>query len=536
MSRWVIGPEDRTFTVFGRARLSADLAEERIDAFLGIPSAEEGGVTATSSARLPGDLASRASAAVDGDTTTAYRTPFNGIAGTTLEFTYPEPVSVDDLQLQVVADGRHSLPTLVSLSVDGGPSQQYELEPLPLGEGEPRGTVATLTVPTGVLTGTTFRLSIDAVTEAESEDWFGRSRIVLPLAIAEVGLPTVSVPSSARLDDRCRDDLITLDGEPVPVAVRGTVGAAAAGDSVELVGCGDAADGVEIAAGRQLLVTAPGDEVDLDVDLLALSSAPGGGAGADTLVEPTSDGPNPPSTETRRTGRNDYEVRVSGAGEPYWVVLGQSFGAGWSATTTDGEDLGAPTLVNGYANGWRIDPSRLGADVTVQLRWTPQRLVWAGLGASALGVLLCLALALWPRRSRTDDGPALVTGQPMEPVLHRPDTVDGPALAPVRAAVVGLVAGVVGVVFVGWVAGLAVALLVGVSLVWSRGQLVLRAAALGLLAAAFGYVVLKQARNDYPLDFDWMEWFQITHQWTLAAMVLVFASVVVDSLRRSGED
>lgn len=535
LSRWVIGPEDRTFTVFGRARLSADLPEERIDAFLGIPSADEGGVTATSSARLPGDLASRASAAVDGDTTTAFRTPFNGIVGTALEFTYPEPVTVDDLQLRVVADGRHSLPTAVSLSVDGGPSEQFQLEPLPLGEGEPRGTVATLTVPTGERTGTTFRLSIDAVNEAESEDWFGRSRIVLPLAIAEVGLPTVAVPSSARLDERCRDDLITLDGAPVPVAVRGTVGAAAAGDSVELVGCGDAADGVEIAAGRQLLATAPGAEVDLDVDLLALSSVAGGAAGPDTLVEPTSDGPTPPSTETRRTGRNDYEVDVSGADEPYWVVLGQSFGDGWSATTTEGDDLGEPTLVNGYANGWRIDPAELGADVTVQLRWTPQRLVWVGLGASVLGVLLCLGLALWPRRGRAEDAPTLVTGGPMEPVLHRPDSVDGPALAPVRAAVVGLVAGVVGAVFVGWVAGLAVALLVGVSLVWNRGQLVLRVAAVGLLGAAFGYVVLKQARNDYPLDFDWMEWFQITHQWTLTAVVLMSASVVVDSLRRNGD-
>ena len=44
---------------------------------IGLPGAADGGVTATSSERLPGDPGSRASVAVDGDLHTAYQTPVN---------------------------------------------------------------------------------------------------------------------------------------------------------------------------------------------------------------------------------------------------------------------------------------------------------------------------------------------------------------------------------------------------------------------------------------------------------------------------
>jgi hypothetical protein len=44
-------------------------------------------------------------------------------------------------------------------------------------------------------------------------------------------------------------------------------------------------------------------------------------------------------------------------------------------------------------------------------------------------------------------------------------------------------------------------------------------------------VVAKQARNAYPLDFNWVRWFAATHRWTLAAVLLVLAAVVVDGLR-----
>ena len=176
MRRWLEGPVERSFATYGRARLSRWLADDAIDALVGLPDAAEGGVTATSSERLPGDLRSRASAAVDGDPLTAYQTPINGVTGQWIEFTYAEPVSIDELVLEVVDDGSHSLPTQVTLSVDGGPGRTVEL---PATGSRPRAAGQTMPLVGEIepVTGTTFRVTIDEVVEANSTDWFGYLRI-----------------------------------------------------------------------------------------------------------------------------------------------------------------------------------------------------------------------------------------------------------------------------------------------------------------------------------------------------------------------
>jgi hypothetical protein len=92
-------------------------------------------------------------------------------------------------------------------------------------------------------------------------------------------------------------------------------------------------------------------------------------------------------------------VVVHGATAPFWMVLGQSTDAGWHATT-DGHDLGTSQLIDGYANGWLVHPSRAGGTMTISLTWTPQRLVNVALVTSAAALLACVVLACWPRRWR----------------------------------------------------------------------------------------------------------------------------------------
>ena len=555
MRRWVIGPVDRRYTIYGTARLDVRLDDASLDTMLGHRDAAAGGVTATSSTRLPGSPASRASSAVDGDSDTAYTSPLGGGVGAELEFTYAEPVTVDDLQLEVLSDGRHSVPDVVSVSVDGAPPVQHRLDGVALGDGEPRDTTRTLTVPTGQLTGTTFRITVDSVVEAESKDWFGGARTVMPIGIAEVGLPAVEAPpADTPLDAPCRTDLVTIDGEPVAVRVVGTVGEAEAGDPLDLEACDGAAggaagassDGVAIPAGKVLLEThgAP----DVDVDVLALSSAAGGAAGTDTLETPLDDGPAPPSTTTDRAGRNAYRVDVRDAEEPYWVVLGQSFGPGWSARVVDAGsgnqgggdevDLGAPTLVNGYANGWRVDPSKVGPDATIEISWTPQRLVWVGLGLSALGVLACLVLIVvgaLRRRTRASTTEIAEAGAAMEPTWAGLRAVDGDSLPIGRAVVGALVAGVVVGLAAGPLVGAAIAVVTGVGLGVRSGQRWLRLSSVVMAAASFGFIVAKQLHYGYEIDFDWVSNFELTHSWTMFAILALLAAVVVD-LIRSGED
>lgn len=128
-------------------------------------------------------------------------------------------------------------------------------------------------------------------------------------------------------------------------------------------------------------------------------------------------------------------MTVDGADEPYWVVLGQSWSPGFTTTTSDGRSLGEPTLINGYANGWLVDPQEYGSDLSVEITWAPQRLVWIGIGLSSLGVLACLGLILLPllRRRRARTTAASWSGRtsvlPAVPVVASPWQADGPVLA-----------------------------------------------------------------------------------------------------------
>ena len=58
-------------------------------------------------------------------------------------------------------------------------------------------------------------------------------------------------------------------------------------------------------------------------------------------------------------------------------------------------------LVDGYANGWLVDPTT-DESFDVVLEWAPQRSVWAGLAVSVAAVLGCLAIVAvtwWRRRA-----------------------------------------------------------------------------------------------------------------------------------------
>jgi len=211
-------------------------------------------------------------------------------------------------------------------------------------------------------------------------------------------------------------------------------------------------------------------------------------------------------------------------------VLGQSHSPGFTATTADGVDLGEPTVVNGYANGWLVDPAEVGPDATITVAWTPQRVVWVALVLSAVGVLVCLALLVRP--------PSLLAGAPTEddrremaPRAVAPLSSDGPALALPRAVAWAAALGVLTALLAGWVVGAVVAAVAAVALGVRRGEWVARATGIALLAASASFVVLKQWRNDYLVDFNWMNQFEVTHAWTLAAVALLVADAVIAHLR-----
>jgi arabinofuranan 3-O-arabinosyltransferase len=217
---------------------------------------------------------------------------------------------------------------------------------------------------------------------------------------------------------------------------------------------------------------------------------------------------------------------VTGARQPYWVVLGQSLSPGFRATTSAGVDLGPPTLVNGFANGWLIDPAEVGADQTITITWAPQRLVWFGLGASVLGVLACLVLLCWPRRRRSAPDAAAT-----EPIGIAPFAVDGGVPTRAIGATLTLATATVSWIIAGPFVALGMAAVAALAAFVPRGQVVVRLVGIGMWAAAAGFVILKELRNHYVIDFNWMNQFEVTHAWTLAAVICLALDTVVSAVR-----
>ena len=139
-------PTARDFGVRGQVRLSTQSPDEVIDVLLGLPSAADGGMTVRSSARLPGSVQARASSALDGDPTTAWTTPFGDPVGQWAEVALPAPTTVDHLDLQVVADGRHSVPTQIRVDA-GGQSRTVDLPAIADGKRKNATTSVPVTFP-----------------------------------------------------------------------------------------------------------------------------------------------------------------------------------------------------------------------------------------------------------------------------------------------------------------------------------------------------------------------------------------------------
>ncbi len=558
MARVFDVPTLRSFGIGGEARLEASASEELLDALLGIPSAAQGGLTATSSDSLPGDLTARAHAAVDGDLTTAWSTPFASIDGQWVEIALPTETTIDRLDLSVVADGLHSVPTQLVITADGDAARSRTVTLPATPDGDQPGATAAAPVTFDPLTGSTFRVTIDGHRSVETVDWYTKNPIAMPVAIAELGLPGVVAPVAAEnVDSGCRPDLVTVDGRPVPVRVSGPTAAALARQSLQVMPCAEAEPGLALTAGEHELRTTRGREAGLSIDRLVLASERGGAPlGLPGLAVPVVTG-DAPVTDVER-GEVSYDLVVPASEEERWLSVGQSWNEGWEASA-NGVDLGPPALIDGYANGWRLDPEVVGdGPLDVHVEWAPQRVVWIGIWVSLLAVAACLALIVWSARRRRDDdsAPAAVLDDDLgaaERSGHRALPLD-PDLAPLpwridergsiaeRASI--RAASVAAAVLLGLMALnvptrlpdlLTIPLVVGGAW-WAfrspRGRGVLGLAAVSVYAVAAAYIVTSQWRRDYPSDFEWPQMFERAHIGALVAVFLLLAEAMRDIIVR----
>jgi len=532
-------PSPRSFALSGQVRLSGAAADDVLDRALGRPGATSGGITSTSKRRIPGGLDNRASDAIDGDPDTWYSPGFLPQQGEHLDYRLASPITFDHMALTVLADGRHSVPQRIRLEVDGKVTDGIDLPAIP-DQKTPNARHTFDLKLSRPVTGSKISVVVDdtptAVRDVTTRDYYSDKDVVMPIGFVELGIPGLqAAPLPERVDAACRTDLLRANGQHVPVELHGRTADLLAGRAITVTGCDGRA--VRLPAGTATIRTARGGKTGFDLDRLVLRSAAGGrpDPSTGTLVPAGESSPARPKLTVTGSTRTSTDVRVQGAGKASWLVLGQSHNEGWHATA-DGKDLGKPTLVNGYANGWRLPA---GSDVHVHVEWTPQKVVWAMIAASVAAVLACIGLIAWPRRraapgaAEATDGTAWI---PLDarPAMPRPFDLarvlryagPRPGTFAVIATVVGalLIAGAV----IGPVPGIVLAVLAALALRVPRCRPLLTLGGPLLFVGCVIFLAVRQIGERLPSGFDWPTYFEGVHQPALTAVALLLLDAVVD--------
>ena len=400
-------PAPRRFTASAWVNAFPQTPDDTLDQLAGY----RGPVQATSSSRFDGEPGWRASGALDGNPGTAWVGDYDPAAPAWLEVRARRLLDV--ARLRLLAPSRPvRRPTRVRLTWPGGSTPQLGVSaaglvvlPHPVRTRELRIEVLSATAPRG----------------ASAAD----QRAV---GIAEIGgiggLPRVIMPRTKSFTAPCGSARVRIGGAALTLRVTGSAAAFEHGVPLPASSCGAP---VALGAGTQGLAVAPGPfAVD---ELRLVSPAPRPAAAALDTGRVIDSG---------TSGRGSYDhVRVE-VSRPSWLVLGEGYNRGWSAWC-GGRSLGAPSPIDGYANGWRV-----GAGCRqVRFAFEPNRLAAIGYLASALAGLVCVALlgfGTWRRRRRRGRAAGSATAAPGP--LPVPVLEAEPRWPPVRASIGAVPAGI----------------------------------------------------------------------------------------------
>jgi hypothetical protein len=388
IARLMSPPAARAWNVDGFATVTPGARDDAVDELAG---SDLGGAVATSSGRFEGKPAYRASSAFDGDPRRGWIAPWSGRGSAWISWTTPREHTLRELRIERPAPPARA-PTRVRLSYPGG-----RTGPLPVGAN---GDVA-LPRP---LRARSFKLEVlDA----------GGGRTAVGIGeLRGTGLPARRA-SDTQVPASCGALTARVGTHRVRLALDASVADLDAGRPLRYASCDGA---VDLPAGTA--------EVDvrgayLRPLLARLRSAP--------LVPhapPTGGGRVVDPGDAGRGSHKGIRVDVSG---PSWLVLGESYNRGWTASC-DGRDLGAPQVVDAFANGWRVDRGC----TDVEFAFAPQRTVTAAYVVGGIACLLLFAAligaAVRDRRRRTD---------PTDPDLRDPIDVavdDAPQPLPIGRA------------------------------------------------------------------------------------------------------
>lgn len=408
IARIVFSPAARLYTARAWIYPSVTAPDSALDRLAGV----SGSVTFNSSSRYQDQPAYRASSAFDGRAGPGWIGVWAPqTAAAWISWRTARPLTLSRLVLRPPPLPVR-IPTLVRLSWSGGDTPPLRVS----AEGS-------VTLPAPVR-ARSFRLTVlqaqfapGATLRQRQAQAVGIGTLVVP------GLHVRPVPRTGRLRAGCGSVALDVAGRRVALQPVGTIQQLDAGMPLQARSCSPP---VRMAVGTQEVSALPGT---FSVDRLQLNSP----------------APSPPSTpagggqvvQAGTIGNSSVSgVRLALKG-PSWIVLGEGFNRGWRATC-NGHSLGAPQVIDVYANGW---PAPSGCR-RIAFSFAPQSSTQMSYVISALG---CLALVVFvllgatrvrARRISLQRAVARAWPEPVARALPLPLAV---AVALALAVVVGLI-------------------------------------------------------------------------------------------------
>ena len=375
ITRQIYLPSERQFSITGLAALSLNAPDDIIDTILGVTPVNGNGYVANSSGRLPGLLSARAYSAFDNNSQTSW-SPGSGYSqqiGSWVEIDTPNSVTFNTIDLKVNADRYHSVPTQVTLSTQSG----IRILKLPTIKSKgPKNRTVTIPLRFPSLTGNRIRLTIDAINPFYGRDVPNQPFYTLPVGIAEVGIPNVTMPKlPSTFPNTCFNNLITVNGISVPIRLIGSTASALSGNPIPYIECNPSQNEITMFSGDNIVQTQQGNQTGIDINSIGLDSKPGGSPNPilvpGQLQNPQSDHPVANIKVTGSTAVS-FNAKLTTYGKPFWLVLGQSQDQGWSLNLNGKPVSKGSTLIDGYANGWLIAPSKGVHTYNISFRFDPQ--------------------------------------------------------------------------------------------------------------------------------------------------------------------
>ena len=533
-------PGPRQFSAMGTLRLNSDVSDSQINELLGrtgsgahqnLPRGTSGDayvVGTNSNSRLQESFNSGSWSAVDGDPTTAWVPAVGPGNGQTMSVSLNKAVTIHQLNMVLVNDGHHGLPTTIALS-NGTTSEQIAMPAIPPAASTENGATSAVTVPIAVpLSGTNFSLTIVAKRAPHITDYslFGPNS--LPVGIAELGIPGVTAPvTPSTIHTGCRTDLLSVNGTPVPITATGSTADLLGGKGITFSTCTGAP--IAFQSGANTIIGAKDPSIPLTTDTVAFGSASGGaplGIASGRFDLPSAQA-EVPATVIHQS-RTSVSATIEGTGAPTTLVFGQSLSSGWSLSVDGHRVAGSPRLVDGFANGWDLPALPVGSIHHVVLTWTPQKTVDLALYASAIGLGIVLLLAL--RRPRRMAAPTAPLDVPL--LWSRRGGLRSSGRPHLLAVVLAIS---IATLVTSWLAFIPLALL---GLVVARGRWG-RALSVGLMVTGLGVATATVAlgAHRWPWNILWPTHFGVANGciWGVLAVLFVDATIESSALRHPDE-